>query len=53
MSHQEQIRAFSNDVSALIDRYAAEFNLTVADAVGVLEMAKLDLWNRERPKDEE
>lgn len=50
MSHQEQINAFSKDIEAVIERYRREFELTVAAAVGVLELAKLDLWNAERPK---
>lgn len=53
MSRQEQINAFARDVNALIDRYAAEFNLTVADAVGVLELCKLDLWHRESNKEKD
>ena len=47
MSHTQQITAFSKDVHALIDRYASEFHLPVASAIGVLELAKLDLYKRE------
>ncbi len=44
MDHQEQIEAFAADVAKLINRYRREFELTVAAAVGVLELAKLDLY---------
>lgn len=47
MSHTDQITAFSRDIRAVVDRYAAEFHLPVASAIGVLELAKLDLYKHE------
>ncbi len=40
MSDKEQIDAFAADLEALVSRYRAEFNLTLAAAVGVLEIQK-------------
>jgi len=47
MSHTEQITAFSRDLQAVVDRYAAEFQLPVSTAIGVLEFTKLNLYKRE------
>ncbi len=47
MTDGEQIDAFAGDLARLIDRYRSEFNLTVAAAIGVLELAKLDIWAEE------
>lgn len=44
MSESEQIDALVSDLNKVIDRYRAEFNLTVAATIGVLECIKLDLW---------
>lgn len=44
MTQAQQIQSFSDDLKRLIDRYRSEFDLTVAGAVGVLEIAKLDLY---------
>lgn len=38
MSHQEQVRAFADDIDKLVDRYVNEFDLLYADAIGVLFM---------------
>ena len=38
MSEGEQIKAFVEDVTKVVDRYRAEFNLTVAAVVGTLHM---------------
>ncbi len=43
MSDKEQINAFSKDLWALIDRYRAEFNLSVGGAVGTLQIAAVQL----------
>ena len=40
MNHVEQIKAFERDLDALISRYGAEFSLTNAAAIGVLEIKK-------------
>lgn len=44
MDQNEQIAAFEADLKALIYRYRSEFELTVAAAIGTLELAKLDLY---------
>ena len=43
MSDREQTDAFSNDLNKLVQRYISEFELTVAQAVGVLEVKKHEL----------
>jgi hypothetical protein len=44
MSEQEQIKAFVTDIQRVVDRYRSEFNLTLASAIGSLEIVKLELW---------
>lgn len=43
MSEAEQINAFMEDLTKLIARYCAEFELTTASAIGVLEIKKHQL----------
>lgn len=43
MSGPEQIDAFARDLDALVSRYCAEFELTTAAAIGVLEIKKHQL----------
>jgi len=43
MSDNQQIDAFYNDLTALVSRYCAEFDLTTAAAIGVLEIKKHEL----------
>lgn len=43
MNDREQIDAFAQDLSKLVARYCAEFELTTAAAVGVLEIKKHEL----------
>lgn len=43
MTDPEQIDAFARDLDALVSRYCAEFQLTVAGAIGVLEIKKHEL----------
>lgn len=38
MNEHEQVRAFGNDLDALVDRHRREFDLSYAAAVGVLHM---------------
>lgn len=38
MSEKEQIDAFADDIDKLVDRYANEFDMTYAAAIGVLQM---------------
>lgn len=40
MSDREQISAFEKELDNLVSRFCAEFELSVAGAVGVLEMKK-------------
>ena len=44
MDLSDQIDAFSDDLNRLIDRYRSEFDLTVPSVLGVLELAKLDIY---------
>ena len=48
----KQVMAFAEDVDKLIDRYRREFSLTLASAVGVLEIAKLHLYMEQAEKDD-
>ncbi len=47
MTDPEQIAALAADLQRVIDRYRAEFNLTVAAAIGTLEVVKLELFRTE------
>lgn len=47
MNDPEQIQAFAEDLYLLIERYRAEFNLTLASAIGTLEVVKLELFKSE------
>lgn len=47
MNEQEQVKAFVTDLQKVIDRYRAEFNLTVATAIGAIEVVKLELFHNE------
>ena len=47
MDHPDQVSAFAVDLHKLIDRYRAEFDLTLAAAIGTLEVVKLELFNSE------
>ena len=50
MSDSEQIAALAADLQRVIDRYRAEFNLTLAAAIGTLEVVKLELFQNESTK---
>ncbi len=43
MAQKPISQQFQDDINAVIDRYKGE-SLTFAEAVGVLEIVKLDLW---------
>lgn len=43
MNDREQIDAFARDLDSLVSRYCAEFELTTAAAIGVLEIKKHEL----------
>jgi hypothetical protein len=47
MDNKEQLRAFAGDLERVIDRYRNEFDLTLAEAIGTLEIIKLVLFNQE------
>ena len=47
MTHPEQVEALATDLKKVIDRYRAEFDLTVAAAIGTLEVVKLELFHQE------
>lgn len=47
MTDPEQIAAFAADIQKVVDRYRAEFNLTLAAAIGTLEVVKLQLFQDE------
>lgn len=44
-TQQDTINAFSNEVQALISRFANEWDLPYASAIGVLNIAALKLAN--------
>lgn len=50
MDHVEQVRALEKDLRALIRRYRMEFDLTLAAAIGTLEVVQLGLWMEEFDK---
>jgi hypothetical protein len=52
MTESEQVEAFAYDLHKLIDRYRDEFDLTLAAAIGTLEVVKLDLYLHEREEAE-
>jgi hypothetical protein len=51
MTEREQVDAFAEDLGKLIDRYRSEFDLTIAGVLGVLECAKLEIWEDSRGDD--
>lgn len=52
MTDPEQTSAFAADLWRVIERYRAEFNLTLATAIGTLEVVKLELF-REQTEDKD
>lgn len=47
MNQNEQIHAFASDISRVIERHRFELDLSVAAAIGTLEVAKLELFQHE------
>lgn len=43
MTDREQTQALTGELDAIIRRYAAEFNVSTAAAIGVLEILKYGL----------
>lgn len=44
MTHKEQIVAFHDEIEAIVTRYADEFDLPIASAIGVLEIIKKEIF---------
>jgi hypothetical protein len=44
MDQTEQANAFASELDNLIERYRGDFDLTLLSAIGVLEVAKLQLF---------
>jgi hypothetical protein len=44
MNNKKQLQAFAGDLERVIDRYRNEFNLTLSEAIGTLEIIKLALF---------
>lgn len=44
MSHKEQQAALEHELTAVITRFRSEYDLTLADAIGTLEVVKLCLF---------
>lgn len=44
MSDKEQAQALVNELHAVINRFRVEYDLNYANAIGCLEMVKLDLY---------
>ncbi len=53
MTDREQIQAFSDDLRILIEKYIAEFDLTTAAAVGVLQIKVHELIQSALDRDDE
>lgn len=55
MTESEKSAALGEDIRRLIGRYAAEFDMALSTAVGVLEIAKLELiqWHQTGADEEE
>ena len=47
MDAQDQIDAFAIELESLINRFRSEFDLSVAAAIGVLEIAKLEIYQQD------
>lgn len=51
MNEKQQIEAMANDLKQVINRYKAEFELTLVSAIGTLEVLKLELFNEQKNDD--
>jgi uncharacterized protein YejL (UPF0352 family) len=47
MDQNEQIDHLANELVAVINRFRAEYDLTLAAAIGTLEVVKLELFTQE------
>lgn len=50
MTDREQIQAFADDLDKLVDRYRAEFEISMAGVVGTLEFKKWLLMQEAQQK---
>lgn len=50
MSHKEQQAALESELNAVVRRFRSEYDLTLADAIGTIEVVKLCLF-REQMED--
>lgn len=48
MTPNEQIAAFANELQNVVQRFIREYDLNLADAIGTLELVKLELWDAQR-----
>ncbi len=53
MDESQQTAAFAADLNRVVERYRAEFNLTVAAAIGTLEVVKLELFHQQKDNETE
>ncbi len=52
MNEQEQGQAFAKDLDALINRYANEFEMTYAMAIGIMQIKITTLCLESQPEEE-
>ena len=45
---EENVEKFTKSIWETIDFYRDDFGLTVCEAIGVLELIKLDLWDEQK-----
>ena len=48
MTEKEQIAAFAADVTAVVNRYRSEFQITIASAIGVLHVVAWEILTEEQ-----
>lgn len=53
MNHKDQISHFANELRAVVNRFKAEYELCIADAIGTIEVVKLELFAEQTKIDEE
>lgn len=47
MSHKEQQSQLETELTAVVNRFRAEYDLTLADAIGTIEIVKLCLFREQ------
>jgi hypothetical protein len=52
MSAKPLIQGFHDDITDVISKYS-ELGLTFGEAIGVLEVAKMDMWQIQKEEDED